>query len=217
LVQQVRSYVHDKDKTQLNYLLFLPKNYTDKQKWPLIFFLHGAGERGSDPELLKQHGIPKVVEEKPDFEFIAVAPQCPLGMWWPQYDAAVFDGLLNSVIAAHSVDTSRLYLTGISMGGYGTWHYAIACPDRFAAVVPICGGGDPFKVCALKDVPVWVFHGARDSVVLPRESVKMVDALKECGGKVKFTLYSNSDHDSWTRTYNSPRLYEWMLEQKRGA
>jgi predicted peptidase len=104
------------------------------------------------------------------------------------------------------------------MGGYGSWHFAIAYPDCFAAVVPICGGGDPDKVCVLKDVPVWVFHGARDNVVLPRESIKMVDALKECGStSVKFTLYSTADHDSWTRTYNSPRLYEWLLEHKRGG
>lgn len=217
MVQHVRSYVHEKNKTQLNYLLFLPANYSEKRKYPLIFFFHGAGERGSDPEQLKIHGIPKVVEQKPDFEFIAVSPQCPLGMWWTQYDPAIFNGLLNTVIAGHSVDTDRIYLTGMSMGGYATWQFAIAYPDRFAAVVPICGGGDPTHVCVLKDVPVWVFHGARDNVVLPRESIKMVDALKECDGKVKFTLFSNADHDSWTRTYNSPQLYQWLLEHKRGA
>lgn len=212
--QRVRTYTQD--SLQLNYLLFLPENYSEKQKYPLIFFLHGAGERGSDPELLKLHGIPKVVEEKPDFPFIAVSPQCPLGRWWTNYDPAFFNGLLENVILTHSVDTDRLYLTGLSMGGYGCWHFAIACPDRFAAIVPICGGGDPSKVCVLKDVPIWVFHGAKDSTVLPRESIKMVDALKECGGKVKFTLFPNADHDAWTRTYNSPRLYEWLLEQKRG-
>ena len=215
MAQHVRTYVHDKE--QLNYLLFLPRGYSESQKYPLIFFLHGAGERGSDPEMLKLHGIPKIAEGNPDFGFIAVAPQCPLGKWWTQVDPALFKGLLDSVVAAHSVDTDRMYLTGISMGGYGTWHFASAYPDTFAAVVPICGGGDPDKVCALKDTPVWVFHGARDNVVLPRESIKMVDALKECGStRVKFTLYSSADHDSWTRTYNSPRLYEWMLEHKRG-
>lgn len=215
MAQRIRTYTHD--SAQLNYLLFLPQNYSEKQKYPLVFFLHGAAERGSDPELLKLHGIPKVVEEKPDFGFIAVSPQCPLGKWWTNYDAAVFNGLLDTVIAGHSVDTDRLYLTGLSMGGYGAWHFAIACPDRFAAIVPICGGGDPSRVCILKDVPIWVFHGAKDSTVLPRESIKMVDALKECGSNVKFTLYSNTDHDSWTRTYNSPRLYEWLLEHKRGG
>jgi predicted peptidase len=216
LAQHVRIYTHEKG--QLNYLLFLPRDYSESQKYPLVFFLHGAGERGSDPEMLKVHGIPKIVEEKPDFGFIAVSPQCPLGKWWSQFDPQVFKGLLDTVVAGHSVDTDRIYLTGISMGGYGSWHFAIAYPDCFAAVVPICGGGDPDKVCVLKDVPVWVFHGARDNVVLPRESIKMVDALKECGStSVKFTLYSTADHDSWTRTYNSPRLYEWLLEHKRGG
>jgi predicted peptidase len=215
VAQRVRSYTHD--SAQLNYLLFLPANYNEKQKYPLIFFLHGASERGSDPELLKLHGIPKVVQEKPEFEFIAVSPQCPLGKWWTNYEPVVFNGLLDTVIAGHSVDTDRLYLTGLSMGGYGAWHFAIGYPDQFAAIVPICGGGDPFKVCVLRQVPIWVFHGARDSTVLPRESIKMVDALKECGGNVKFTLYSSADHDSWTRTYNSPRMYEWLLEHKRGG
>ncbi len=215
MAQHVRSYTHDKTQ-QFNYLLFLPKDYSEQRKYPLILFLHGAGERGSDPEMLKLHGIPRIVEEKPDFDFIAVSPQCPFGLWWPQINPAVFKGLLDTVIAGHSVDTNRLYLTGMSMGGYAVWHIATAYPDLFAAVVPICGGGDPDKACLLKDVPVWVFHGARDNVVLPRESIKMVDALKECGGSVKFTLYTQADHDSWTRTYNSPRLYEWMLEHKRG-
>jgi predicted peptidase len=215
VAQHLRTYTHN--SLQLNYLLFLPKNYSEKQTYPLIFFLHGAGARGSDPELLKVDGIPKVVEQNPDFGFIAISPQCPLGGWWTKYDPSVFDGLLNTVIAGHSVDTTHLYLTGLSMGGYGTWHYACAYPDRFAAIVPICGGGDPYKACVLKEVPIWVFHGARDSTVLPRESIRMVDALKECGGKVKFTLYPNADHDSWTRTYNSPRLYEWLREQQRGG
>ena len=213
--QRVRTYTQD--SLQLNYLLFLPQGYNEKQKYPLIFFLHGASERGSDPDMLLLHGIPKVVEEKPDFPFIAVSPQCPLGKWWTNYEPSFFNGLLENVILTHSVDTDRLYLTGLSMGGYGCWHFAIACPDRFAAIVPICGGGDPFEVCVLKEVPIWVFHGAKDSTVLPRESVKMVDALKDCGSSVKFTLYPNADHDSWTRTYNSPRLYEWLLEHKRGG
>jgi predicted peptidase len=216
MTQQVHTFASG--DTSLRYLLHLPPDYDERSArvWPLILFLHGAGERGSDIELVKRHGIPKVAESQPDFPFIAVSPQCPLGTWWA-FELPLLGKLLDHVMAAYAVDTERVYLTGISMGGYGAWGLAIAHPDRFAAVVPICGGGDPDTVCAIRHVPVWAFHGALDNVVLPRESRKMVEALRECGGNIKFTLFPNADHDSWTRTYNSPKLYEWLLSQRRDA
>jgi predicted peptidase len=200
----------------LKYLLYLPKSYGEdsNKKWPLILFLHGAGERGSDLNMVKVHGIPKIVEQKDDFPFIAVSPQCPKNSWWTA-EVEAMNALLDDIISRYTVDTERIYLTGLSMGGYGTWALAIAYPDRFAAIAPICGGGDIEKACTLKNIPVWVFHGAKDNVVNPEESQKMVKAMEDCGGNVKLTIYPEAGHDSWTEAYNTPELYEWLLKHKR--
>jgi predicted peptidase len=133
-------------------------------------------------------------------------------LWWN--DKKLME-LLDKVIASHSVDTDRLYLTGLSMGGFGTWQLASEYPDKFAAIVPICGGGKPERVVNLKNVPVWVFHGAKDPAVAIAKSEEMVNALRECGGNVKFTVYPDAGHDSWTETYNNPELYEWFLEHRK--
>ncbi len=204
----------------LNYLLALPKGYGDDpaRKWPLILFLHGAGERGEDLELVKKHGIPKLAEGG-DLPFIAVSPQCPCETWWSDHIPALL-ALLDDVAARYAVDERRVYLTGLSMGGYGSWHLGAKHPERFAAVAPICGGGSwhagfPAKVQALKGTPVWVFHGAKDPTVPLRESQVLVDKLTECGGNVRFTVYPEAGHDSWTAAYNDPALYEWLLEQHK--
>jgi predicted peptidase len=201
----------------LRYLLHLPPGYKQNgnRRWPLIFFLHGIGERGSDIELVKQHGIPLIAEQNPELPFITVSPQCPDGTLWT-FELEKLTALLDHIVMTEAVDTEHIYLTGLSMGGYGTWALAIAQPDRFAAIAPICGGGDPSAVCAIRHVPTWVFHGQQDNVVLIRESRKMVDALRECGGSVRFTIYPNAGHDSWTRTYTGDRLYEWFLTHTRG-
>jgi predicted peptidase len=199
-------------KVKLNYLLFLPEGYGKRdQAWPLILFLHGAGESGSDLAKVKVHGIPKIVETKKDFPFIAVSPQCP-GRGW-NVDALY--GLLEDVIAKYQVDPDRVYLTGLSMGGYGTWALAAAHPERFAAIAPICGGGSPADAKKLKNLPIWVFHGGKDTTVPVRRSEEMVQALKELGSSVKFTIYPEAGHDSWTQAYDNPELYRWLLEQKR--
>jgi len=206
-----------------DYLLFLPRDYaTQKSKrWPLILFLHGAGERGTNIWKVAVHGPPKIVKDKPDFPFIVVSPQCPAGQRW---DNDVLSALLDEVIAKYKVDKSRIYLTGLSMGGFGTWTLGLAHPERFAAIAPICGGGDPIallladpkKSGALKSLPVWAFHGAKDPVVKLEESQRMVDALKRSGCKeVEFTVYPEAQHDSWTETYNNPKLYEWLLSHQR--
>ena len=201
---------------RLNYLLFLPKNYGEnpQQKLPLILFLHGMGERGDDLGLVKRHGIPKIVEQREDFPFIAVSPQCPGNSFWP-VEVDALNALLDEIVTKYAVDEDRVYLTGLSMGGFGTWSLATSYPERFAAIVPICGRGDPKKACVLKDIPVWVFHGAEDKTVPPEDSKNMVNALKECGGNVQFTLYPEVGHDSWTQTYNNPELYEWLLKHSR--
>jgi len=206
---------------RLPYLLFLPKGYaaSGAQRWPLILFLHGAGERGDDLNLVKKHGIAKVVEQRDDFPCIAVSPQCPQDSWWPDHFDAL-DLILDETCARYRVDPDRLYLTGLSLGGYATWYYAVLHPDRFAALAPVCGGGMPFygfpeRVAALKQVPVWAFHGAKDDRVPLAESERLVKALQAAGGNVRLTVYPEAGHDAWTETYNNPELYRWLLAQTR--
>lgn len=191
------------------YLISLPEGYGQIDRtWPLVLFLHGAGERGSDLELVKKHGPPRLIAEGKTFPFIMVAPQCPDGQWWSD---DVLIALLDKIENDYSVDRSREYVTGLSMGGFGTWRLAMLNPDRFAAILPICGGGDEKLICAIAKVPAWAFHGAKDPVVPLSESQKMVDALKACGGDPKLTVYPEAGHDSWTETYNNPDVYTWLL------
>ena len=197
---------------QVGYLLYLPENYNMSEKFPLMLFLHGSGERGTDLEKVKVHGPPKLIEQGKDFPFIVVSPQCPEGYWW--YLEAL-DALLKEIVNKYNIDEERIYVTGLSMGGFGTWDLAIKYPNRFAAIAPICGGGNARQVSVIKDLPVWVFHGAKDNVVPLSSSQEMVDVLEKAGGNVKFTIYPEAGHDSWTETYNNPEVYEWFLEHKR--
>jgi predicted peptidase len=201
-------------QVKLDYLLYLPPGYDKEEKaWPLVLFLHGAGESGQDLNKVKVHGPPKLVEHGKEFPFIVVSPQAPRMGW----DAQTLNALLDDVVATHKVDKDRIYVTGLSMGGFGTWALAAAYPDRFAALVPICGGGNTTDAKKLKNIPIWVFHGAKDNVVPPGRSENMVKALKDAGAEhVKFTLYPNANHDSWTETYNNAEMWDWLLQQKRG-
>jgi predicted peptidase len=215
-VQQEKHFEKDvKVHVKMNYLLFLPEGYgKDDKQWPLILFLHGAGESGDNLAKVKVHGPPKIVEKKKDFPFVVVSPQSPARGW----NVEALNALLDDVLAHYKIDKDRVYLTGLSMGGFGTWSLAAAQPKKFAAIVPICGGGRAEDAKRLKDIPVWVFHGAKDTVVSPKQSETMVNALKEAGAKeVKYTVYPNAGHDSWTETYNNPELYKWLLEHKRGG
>jgi predicted peptidase len=203
---------------RIHYLLYLPKDYgkTDK-KWPLMLFLHGAGERGSDLNLVKKHGPAKLTAEGKDFDFIIVSPQCPSNDWWPKLTDDLIV-LVDDVAKKYNVGRKRLYVTGLSMGGFGTWSLIQKYPDKFAAAAPICGGGDSTALTLgqLKNMPIWVFHGAKDDVVPPGKSEEMVKALKAAGSQnVKFTLYPDAGHDSWTETYNNPQLYEWFLNHEK--
>lgn len=198
---------------EVDYLLYVPKDYgTSDEPLPLMLFLHGAGERGDNLEKVKKHGPPKLVDQEDALPFIVVSPQCPKDQHW---DTDILMALLDDIIANYRVDENRVYLTGLSMGGYGTWELAIANPDRFAAIAPICGGGSSWKTRRIKDIPVWVFHGEKDNVVPIEQSQAMVDALIEYGGNVKFTKYQEAKHDSWTKTYDNPDLYEWFQEHRK--
>ena len=207
----------------LDYLLQLPKGYdaASGKKYPLIFFLHGAGERGTNVWLVAKHGPAKRGADDPEFPFIVVSPQCPLNQRWSK-DSLV--PLLDEVMKTCAVDPARVYLTGLSMGGYGTWDLGMSHPERFAAIAPICGGGEMItillssrdKAQAMKSLGVWVFHGGKDPVVPLSESERMVEALKKAGvPDVKFTVYPEAGHDSWTETYKNPEFYHWLLEHTR--
>jgi len=197
----------------VRYLVYVPPAYTaDHGEWPLVLFLHGAGERGTDLELVKKHGPPKLVGEGKEFPFILVSPQCPDGEFWSEH---ALRALLDQVERRYRIDRSRILLTGLSMGGNGTWKLAMLCPDRFAALAPVCGWGDTTMVNILKNVPTWVFHGKKDPVVPFAASETMVRRLKAAGGNVRFTEYPDAGHDSWTATYDNPEFYAWLLAQKR--
>ena len=196
------------------YLASVPSAYeSDSQKkWPLVLFLHGSGERGNDLERVKTHGIPELVAAGKDFPFIAISPQCPDGEWWNPWELRY---LLDEIEVKYRVDPDRVYLTGLSMGGYGTWEMALDFPDRFAAIVPICGGGDPADAARLKDVPVWAFHGGKDPVVPLKGEEEMVDAVKKAGGDARLTIYPEAGHDAWTETYANEEVYTWLLQHRR--
>lgn len=193
------------------FLLFLPPSYGHEagKRWPLMIFLHGSGERGDDINLVKKHGPPKLLEAQADFPFIVASPQAAANTDW---NSAAVNALIDELVQQLAVDVNRIYLTGLSRGGHGTWAIAADRPERFAAIAPVCGAADPGRACSLKTVPVWAFHGEDDTVVSLESDARMVEALRACGGDVKFTVYPGVGHDSWTQTYANPALYEWLLQ-----
>jgi predicted peptidase len=200
----------------IHYLESLPEGYNadEAKRWPLVIFLHGSGERGTDLQKVAKHGPPKLVEAGRAFPFILLSPQCPLNQW---YDLAALDLWLDQVVRKYRVDADRIYLTGLSMGGYGTWGWALRSPERFAAIVPVCGGGEPGQGAKLKSLPVWAFHGAKDPTVPVARTEEMIAAIKTAGGEPRVTIYPEAVHDSWTETYANDEVFTWMLAQKRMA
>jgi predicted peptidase len=195
------------------FLLYLPEGYDSlDQQWPLLLFLHGSGERGTMIELVKKHGPPKMIENGYQFPYIVVSPQCPEDQWW---SLDMLDMLLTEMVQRYKVDTTRIYITGLSMGGYAAWQLAIAYPDRFAAIVPVCGGADAQFAPLIKDLPIWAFHGAKDDVVPLSEEENMVNALKGLGSAVKFTVYPEAGHDAWTAAYNDEEMWKWLEAQHK--
>jgi dienelactone hydrolase len=199
--------------SEINYLFYLPENYGKDTTviWPLILFLHGARERGDDLEKVKANGPPKLISNGKKFPFIIVSPQASFGEMW---DPDQLIRLLKNIVKNYKVDEERIYLTGLSMGGYGTWETALKYPEMFAAIAPVCGGGNQSKVWKIRHTPVWIFHGAKDPVVPVARSVIMADSLEQFDN-VKLTIYPNAEHDSWTETYNNEDLYKWFLDHKR--
>ena len=216
-------HIERKQVLDADYLLFLPDGYgaDPTKRWPLILFLHGAGERGANVWMVAKHGPPKIDTTAPNFPFIVVSPQCPNGKIWSN---DLLLALLDEIEATYPVDLHHVYLTGLSMGGYGTWSLGLSHPERFAAIAPICGGGDYITPLlaeghhkeALTSLGIWAFHGGKDPTVPTVESQRMVDYMKKLGVKeVKLTIYPDALHDSWTQTYANPELFSWFLQHSR--
>jgi predicted peptidase len=196
---------------KLDYLLFLPAGYEKpERKWPVLLYLHGSGECGTNLNLLKRNGPTKYVLTHPDFPLILVSPQTRGG-----WDARSLIALLADVVRKYRVETTQIYLTGLSMGGAGAWTLAAAHPEKFAAVVPVSGVGDPSMATKLATVPIWVFHGAQDQIISVEWSRKMVAAIKAAGGTINYTEFPKAKHNIWAKTYNNPELYTWLLSQKK--
>ena len=200
---------------ETKYLLYFPANYNEDtlKKWPLLIFLHGSGEAGDDIQKVKAHGPPELISKGKAFPFIVVSPQSDRSNGW---DEGMLYKMLKDLKKKYRVDGNRVYLTGLSMGGYGTWKFAMKYPEEFAAIAPVCGGGDSSTAWRLRNIPVWCFHGAKDNVVPPTEDEKMVHATRVYNRNVKYTVFPDAGHNSWDDTYNkNDSLYEWMLRQTK--
>jgi predicted peptidase len=213
------------ERVRIDYLLYAPAAAArhPERRWPLILFLHGSGEKGSDLSLVTRQPLPQTLAKTTSFPAIVVSPQLPLAVASWSSEIEPLDALLRTLQRRYQVDSERLYLTGLSLGGFGAWHYAFSHPRRFAAIVPIAGGyiqgsrAVPGNICALRRLPTWAFHGSADTVVYPYQSEVLVDALKHCGSKVaRLTLYRGVDHfGSWPRAYSSKALWRWLFAQRR--
>jgi predicted peptidase len=222
----------DADGKALRYRLLKPDRYDAHQKYPLVLFLHGAGERGDDNIAQLIHGVPEFAkdENRKKYPCFLAAPQCPANEKWADVDWSAAQHrltdrpaeslrlaleMVESLQKEFAIDSHRLYITGLSMGGFGTWDAITRHPDRFAAAVPVCGGGDETKAERIARLPIWVFHGAKDDAVKPSRSLHMLAALMEAGGMPGYSQYPNVGHDSWVPAYRDGRMLEWLFGQKR--
>lgn len=211
------SYGQVKDKVKYDYLVYLPKNYSSEtKKYPLLIYLHGGSQKGNDLNKLKTYGLPYLIEKGQNFDFIIASPQCPENKYWSTENW--FESLYSDLIMRYRIDTDRVYCTGISMGGYGTYIVALDFPDKFAAIVPLCGGindSDTSRVCNLRNIPIWTFHGTADDKILIGETERIVSGLKKCKGKIKFTKLQNKGHGIEYLYETNPQIYKWLLKHKR--
>ncbi len=190
-----------------------PKDFNSNKQYPVLLFLHGAGSRGSEVEMLQSNPFFKIVRDIEDFPFIIIAPQCHKNTWFDMFET--LQSLLRKIAEQPSADKNRIYLMGASMGGYAVWQLAMSMPEYIAAICPICGGGMYWNAERLIHVPVWAFHGEKDEVVFPYESIHMVNAVNRCGGNAKLTLYPENGHDAWSDTYRNRKVFDWLLSHQR--
>ena len=197
---------------KLRYIIKYPDGFSSEKKYPIILFLHGAGTRGDDISKLVAHPFFVLTEKHEEFPFVCVAPLCSENTWFDIWEH--LQALVNEIANLPFVDKERIYVMGASMGGYATWQLAMSMAEYFAAVVPICGGGMYWNAGRLVNVPIWAFHGAKDTTVLLEESIKMVDAVKCHGGDAKLTVYPENGHNAWSDTYSNPEVFSWLLQHQ---
>lgn len=224
-------FIH-KTRDTLNYRLMRPMNFDATQKYAVVIFLHGAGERGSDNTAQLTNGVLNFASNLNSkiFPCYVIAPQCPKGYRWVEVDWKLPSHvqpdtpsvylqrtmlLLDSLTKALNIDTNRIYITGLSMGGFGVWDAISRWPWKFAAAVPVCGGGDTAKASLIKNIPIWAFHGDKDKVVMTSRSRDMIAALKKAGGNPKYTEYTNTEHDAWKKVYIDQKMYMWLFSQSK--
>jgi predicted esterase len=197
-----------------NYLQYLPDGYAQDttKRWPALIFLHGVGETGNDIEKVRGFGLSPLIEAGKKFPFIVISPQSKTSYWKSE---EVRDLLVNDLFVKLRIDPDRVYLTGLSMGGFGTWNTAVSYPEFFAAIIPICGGSHHSSVLRLRNMPIWCFHGDMDESVPFERSEVLVNALKDINPQLKFTAYRGVGHECWTRTYANDSIYDWLLQHKR--
>ena len=198
-----------------DYVMYLPEDFDETKKYPLVFFLHGAGERGDDLDVACRHGYMKHVRESGrEYPFIFIAPQCPQDKYWGCYTESLL-AFLDYQISQLPIDVDRIYLTGLSMGGTGTWMLAMAAPERFAAIAPICGSGICWYGGMLKDIPVMIYHGDCDDIVPIDESVTMLKAIHKHAGNAELRICYGVGHNAWDIAYDGDELVNWMLQHSR--
>ena len=198
-----------------SYLKYLPADYDGKKKLPLLLFLHGAGERGEELEVVARHGYLKHIREKgKEYPFIIIAPQCPSGKYWGGLIESLL-GFLDYLSEELAVDEERIYLSGLSMGGNGTFLLAMADADRFAAIAPVCGCGIVWYGEALKNLPTLMYHGDLDTIVPISESVTMLTAINKNGGNATLKICNGVGHNAWDIAYEGDELASWLMEHKR--
>lgn len=199
-------------KIRVNYLMYLPEKYENGKTWPLVIYLHGAGTRGNDLEKVRRGGLPALAEQRNNFPFVLVSPQCSKDLRWePERVLA----LVEHTCTNWPIDRQRVYLIGSSMGGFGTWRVAAFEPERFAAIVPICGGGNSEHANRLTGLPIWAFHGDADTVVPLKASTEMVEAVRAAGGNPKLTIFKQAGHGITEMTFAKAELWDWLLAQRR--
>ncbi|HNX27592.1 MAG TPA: prolyl oligopeptidase family serine peptidase [Phycisphaerae bacterium] len=206
-------------KLNSNYLLFLPEDYgKPDKKFPVILFLHGSGERGCNPEKLKEFGPFTQAAKESSFPFIVIGPVCPAGRWWSDAEVSLsVMALLEKICKDYAVDRDRIYLTGLSMGGFGTWSLAEQYPNVFAAIAPVSGGGNPYRANEIKHIPTMIFHGKNDRNVPVWQAQQMAMSLTQAGGDAKLLIYPNIGHNIWGLVYSRPQLYSWFMEHTKSA
>lgn len=200
---------------EVDFLLYLPEGYSWTGKsWPLLLFLHGSGERGTDLEMLKHGGPAARLERGEELPMIVVSPQCPPGESWSTQPLME---LVDHLADEYRVDREQIYITGYSMGAFGVWDLLAQAPDRFAAAAPLCGGGNETLAKQMRGTPIWAFHGEQDEVVRLEQSQTMVDAVNAAGGEARLTVYPNTGHGICHQVFEREPLYEWLLRHRRAA